>query len=119
MKKYFLLILILALFNFERPLRAEPNVKISEGLNVIQGEIERFYEGAGGEWSSSVVIKDYFGKKHDFRVDPFQTLVRRGTQIQELEALMGGMRVTIVYRTSGEERRASVINISGTSYVSI
>lgn len=80
-------------------------------LQVVEGEILRFFEERGKPWSSSVILKDSWGKEWKISADTVETLVKYGPQVEVLHSLMGGMKVTVLYREIEGVQRASVINI--------
>ncbi|MBI4387604.1 MAG: hypothetical protein HY582_00990 [Candidatus Omnitrophica bacterium] len=86
------------------------------GLTLVRGEILRFYEERSGAWTSRLLIKDVSGKDHEIFVDPMQTLVKRGPQIEDLGILTGGMRVTILVRGTQNHPQASLVQIDGGFY---
>ena len=108
MKKYFFPMLLIVLLLF--PLLSFA----SSGIQMTEGEIQHFYETRTEGWDSYVLVKDVLGKDRKFFVHPSETLVKRGPQIEPLQELTGGMKVTILYRENGKhEARASVVRIDG------
>ena len=108
MMKRFLLIMIgsLSLFLFAQPARAE--------VVKAQGEILRFFDTHANDWSSYILIKDSLNKESNIYVHPKITVVRRGSQIEDISQLTGGMKVTVLYRTEGGGNlRATIVQIDG------
>ena len=105
-----LLIGILFLVSLSRPAYSE--------LSMMRGEILRFYETRVDDWSSYILIKDSFNHELQFHVHPKITVIRRGSQIEDVGQLTGGMKVTILYRASKDGTlEASVIQIGGGTHV--
>ncbi len=90
---------------FSRPAYSE--------ILLVRGEILQFHETRVNDWSSYILIKDSFNKELTFYVNPQITLIRRGSQIEDVGQLTGGMKVTVLYRLQGKEFQASVIQIDG------
>lgn len=90
--------------------------KTEKHFKLLQGEILRFYETRAGEWSSSLLVKDFSGKEHTVFVEPTQTLVKRGPQIEDLAILTGGMKITMLVRKVGGQWRAATVRIDGGFY---
>ena len=108
MRKYVFLIFLLAflLCVFSSPGFAK--------LLMAEGEIQHFYETRTEGWDSYVLVKDVYGKNKKFFVHSNATLVKRGPQIEPLQELAGGMKVTILYREDKKhEAQASMIRIDG------
>lgn len=82
-------------------------------IETLQGELLRSYDKQAGEWNSSILIKDIDGKRQQIFVHDAGTLVERDSQIQSLNDLTGGMKVTILYRKMDGKLKASLVRIDG------
>ncbi len=89
----------------------------NEEIKSLQAEIIRFYEEKKDDWASYVNLKDIDGIDYVIYLDPTETLVKRGSQFQDIYDLTGGMRVTVLYRRTKKRMLATVINIDGGAYV--
>ena len=82
-------------------------------IQMTRGEIQQFSETRTGEWDSYILLKDVYGQNQKILVHPANTLIKRGSQIQPLQELTGGMKVTVLYREDSGNLKASVIKIDG------
>ena len=84
----------------------------SASLEIAKGQLERLYEFKRGEAKAYLMMKDTLNHSEKYFVDPVRTMVMRGPDIRPLKDLIGGMKLTVMYRQLPDgNREASIIRI--------
>lgn len=85
----------------------------SKNLEMVRGEILRFYEERAEDWSSYVLVRDFWGQDWKFFVNSGETLIQYRMEALDPHQLTGGMKVTVLFRKARGAFRASVVRIDG------